>query len=259
MNSIIFENSSRRCQLKKINTESVDKDIQSMLRPLNILQTLCFCPKYRIKINIIHPNSLLSNVLSVCGAMFFISVFLYRVIVLYLNDFVRENLNFLCTFSYCVFWCCFVGYSLNCFLNIGLAHKNIEFVLTIQRIHRFLNNKKLLKYFTLVNWITVLCFFTTHILFVYCNYWEMSTLFLLFLFCFDANLIYAMQCITLLKGMLDSWNEEVLHPQLMWDMDMKDYCKTMFLTYTDILTGYDTLKLTFKHFVSNRNFGTYNH
>lgn len=51
--------------------------------------------------------------------------------------------------------------------------------------------------------------------------------------------------------MLDLWNEEVLRPRLVRNVDIKHYYKSMFQSYTDILNAYNTFKLIFKHFVSN--------
>lgn len=230
---------------------SVDRDIQSMLRPLNIMQTSCFYPKYSIKNNVIQPNSRLTNIKSICGTIFFISVFLQRLIFFHFNHFIREYMKFIYVLSHFDFWYFLVAFILNCYLNITQVHENIKFVLKIQKIHRFFNDKKYLKFFTLVNWFCVLWIYGTYILFVYYSYRATQNLVFLSLFCFDANMIYAIRCITYLKDMLDSWNEEITRPRSMRDIDMKHYYKAMLQTYTDILSSYDTVKLTFKYFVSN--------
>lgn len=230
---------------------SVDKNIQSTLWPLNLMQTICFYPKYRIKNNIIYPNSRLSNITSVCGSFLYISLFLLHIYENYCNDHLRKYLSFMYFAAYYETSFFTTGFILNCLLTIVQTHKNIDFTLTIQRIHRFLNNQKSFKSFTVVNWLIISWLLACHILITYCFYWSISSLFGFALICFDMNIIYATRCITFLKDMLDLWNEEVLRLQLMRDMDMKDYCKVMFHTYTDILSGYDTFKKTYKHFVSN--------
>lgn len=247
-------NSIAASKVKIIYHKSVDKDIQSVLLPLNIMQTIFFCPKYRIKNNIIHVNSRISNLMSICGTTSLIALFLFRLLLAHLSDRVRNHLYIFYIISYYDFCFNSTGCFLNCFLTIVQVNKNIEFVLITQRVHRFLNNKKYLKFFNLFTWLFIVATLVSYIFVIYYFYHETFTLIGLILISFDVNVIYAIRCLTLLRNMLDLWNKEVLHAQLMKDMDMKDYCKAMFQTYTDILSGYNTLKSTFKHFVSNITF-----
>lgn len=241
---------NKRCHVNIMY--SVDKDIETVLRPVNIMQTIFFCPKYRIKDNTIYPNSLLSNILSISGTMCLIFIVLYRLHQLSsYEDFVQYLI-----FVYLAACCdiCFyaVGFLLNCFLTIVQVPKNIKFVLTIQSIHRFLNNKRYLRTFSVVNCLIALWIFLTFTCLI--CFFNLATNFGLVAFTyvsFDVNVIYATRCITVLKDMLDLWIEEVLYPLLIRDMDMKHYCQVMFQRYADILNAYDTFKSTFKYFVSN--------
>lgn len=242
---IISQKNYKNCHLNVI-----DKDIQSMLRPLNILQTVCLCPKYCIKNNAIFPNSRLSNIISLCGTICVISLFLCRLIIFDLN---LPYLHFV-FIGLCYDFCFYsAGFILNYFLTKTQVHKNIIFVLTIQSIHRFFNNKRYLRTFTLVNWLFILWVFGMYMFIFYTFYVTtyMHTLVSLSLFCFDINIIYATRCIALLIDLVDLWNREISRPQLMRDMDMKQYCTEIFQTYDAILSAYDTLKSTFKYFVSN--------
>ncbi|PZC83178.1 hypothetical protein B5X24_HaOG200823 [Helicoverpa armigera] len=57
---------------------NVDKDVQAMLFPLNLMQNVLLCPKYRIKNNIISPNSVISNVISLIATIGYIILFRLR-------------------------------------------------------------------------------------------------------------------------------------------------------------------------------------
>lgn len=106
MNSLLISKNNENRQVKIVFHKLVDKDIQSMLRPLNIVQTVCFCPKYRIKNNIIFPTSRLSNIMSIFGTVMFIFVFLSRIIFFHLTERIIEhnNMKFIYFVSYCDFF-----------------------------------------------------------------------------------------------------------------------------------------------------------
>ncbi|XP_075985620.1 uncharacterized protein LOC142982821 [Anticarsia gemmatalis] len=57
---------------------SIDQDVQTMLYPLNLMQTILFGSKYRIKDGFISPNSGLTNFILLCGNISFILAFLYH-------------------------------------------------------------------------------------------------------------------------------------------------------------------------------------
>lgn len=252
MHSVTIGKKNKISHVNMTYHNSVDKDIQSMFQPLNIMLTICFCPKYRIKNNSICPNSHLLNILSVCGNMFFIAILLIRLCMFHSNETFNQYFGFLYIISY--FHICFysIGFILNYFLTIIQVRKNINFVMTIQRIHRFFNNKRYIESFTLVNWIYVLCLFLIYI-FATCFFYVtiINSFVILSFICFDVNIIYAIRCIAYLKEMLCLWNDEISRPLLKRDMNTKHYCKAMLQTYMDILSAFDTFKSTFKYFVSN--------
>ncbi|XP_060807371.1 uncharacterized protein LOC132903341 [Amyelois transitella] len=59
----------------------VDKNFQNMLVPLNVMQHICFCPKFRIMNNFITPNQLLQNIKTVLGYILFMTAFIIRFII----------------------------------------------------------------------------------------------------------------------------------------------------------------------------------
>ncbi|XP_047035442.1 uncharacterized protein LOC124641416 [Helicoverpa zea] len=48
----------------------LDKDVQLMLWPLNLMQYMMLCPKYQIKNNLITPNNLISNIISIIATSY---------------------------------------------------------------------------------------------------------------------------------------------------------------------------------------------
>ncbi|KAF9423443.1 hypothetical protein HW555_001252, partial [Spodoptera exigua] len=47
----------RKYRVDRTSRKIIDKDVQSLFLPLNVMQSTTLCPKYRIKNNVIFPNS----------------------------------------------------------------------------------------------------------------------------------------------------------------------------------------------------------
>ena len=105
----------------------VDKDIQSMLLPFNILQNMLFYPKYRIKDNFIYPNSIVSKLVSLCVMILSIILYFYLVYELHIDKDIRYYSNVTYVYSYpelCLYATGFAIYYSNNVLQTKMISKN---------------------------------------------------------------------------------------------------------------------------------------
>ncbi|PZC73336.1 hypothetical protein B5X24_HaOG200860 [Helicoverpa armigera] len=231
----------------------VDKDVQSMLLPLNLMQYIAFCPKYCIKNNFISINSLFSNFISFCGLLIFLSSFLYR------NTLIAQSLGHSFTvFMYItayfdfVYYCC--GYVMNFIVGIMQTKNSVNFVLTFQNIHRFLNNETYSRNFKVLNWIIVILTVVGQTtIFAYFNITVgLSHYFIYISFIitvFDFNIIYATRLLGILENKLLLWSNNVLDLREIGEIYDENYCRNMYLAYVDILKCYELHKVCFQEYI----------
>lgn len=234
----------------------IDKDVQALLLPLNLMQNILGYPKYRIVNNVITPNSRFISLLSLCVTLLSISLFFYRSFHRIYTGKINSNLAAASTSSLITdfvipsfgviitFWSCF--FQSDC---------NILFVLKFLGIHRLLNDKGASKRFIVCNWIIFFSIFIYSILFIAI----VNIQFRLPLYnvvcgfaavCFDTDIIYAIRIIMLLKDKVVLWNSQVKNIRNMEDSDKEYYCQTFFQTYIDILECYDIYRICFQQQVN---------
>lgn len=248
-------NKSKSYRVKVLSDNLVDKDVQSMLFPLNLMQNIFLCPKYSIRGNFISQNSSLSNFASLCGTVALIALYFYRIYKFYSDNDIRTYVNFMYISSYFDFGLFCIGFIMNYIVGVIKTKRNIMFLLKIQDIHRFLNEKDNSRRFIVGNWIiiiSVLVFYfsiTTYIS-ITLNLPVYMYLCIYVLICFDGNIVYAIRLIQLLKDKVVLWNTQALRFSRTEDTNMKFYYKRLFQAYASILECYDIYKNSFQHMVS---------
>ncbi|KAF9405870.1 hypothetical protein HW555_013558, partial [Spodoptera exigua] len=75
----LYFKKKKECRVTVLINNMIDKDLQWLLWPLNIMHKVLLCPKYRINDNFIDPNSLLIKFMSFCFIISVTSCFLYRI------------------------------------------------------------------------------------------------------------------------------------------------------------------------------------
>lgn len=127
---------------KEMSNNVVNKNVQSILFPLNLMQNIMFCPKYHIKNNIIGPIGLIHNLVALVGTGTFIYAFFYRLYILYIEK-NKEGYLYL-QYVLSMFDCGYYTLGLGMIFISGIFNTEsfISFVLVFQKIHRFLNDKK---------------------------------------------------------------------------------------------------------------------
>lgn len=250
--------SNRNCRLDVVADNFVDKDVQSMLLPLNLMQQLYFCPKYRIRGNFILPNNLFSRIISLCGTVIFLSFLFYRffsrIFIKSRSEFYKIDFDGITCFDF-IFSS--TGFLINFFAVIFQTDKNVVFVSKFLYIHKFLNNKTAFKHFIIGNWLSVILTLAFGIIFVVIVNLGLklpshNLICGLILINADTNTVYAIRIIMLLKNKVHLWNIQGLSFQSFENRDKVDYCTKLYQVYIYILDCYDIYKVVFQKMVSKK-------
>ena len=228
----------------------IDKDVQSMLLPLNLLKIIPFFPKYRIRNNLIIPNNHLLKSVSLCCTISII-IFLFCNIFYRHSMFNAMNRNYLKKISKITNGGFLSVWLINNFIHGAFKTKeNVSFVLKFQDIHRFLNNDKKFKLYVIQNWVTIVLFaaFYSFMIIVHMLpdpiflqiFEHLSTMTM------EAEMVYAIRLIQLLKDKVNLWNDQALQYHSM----EVTHCKRMFQAYIKILDCFDIYKISFQNIVS---------
>lgn len=224
----------------------VDKDVQAMVTPLNIMQFLTLCSKYRIKDNFITPNCRVTNLVSLFGTLLYLAI---------IADHTRSIYNrntptvFLITqwIDICIH---VIGFVVNFVVCVMCSDHNVMLVLSIQDVHRLLNDEVKCKSFNFWNWF--LLFFLNIANMSMFFYFNISTstfsldIEVMTLLVFDFNIIYAIRILRLLESKVVLWNIEVLKSQ-----QTEEYNLKMFNILVKIYECYELYKACFEYLVSN--------
>ncbi|PZC77064.1 hypothetical protein B5X24_HaOG200713 [Helicoverpa armigera] len=232
----------------------IDEDLQSVLKPLNFMQAVFFLSKYSIRNNLIKPNSLIYDLISVTCLLMFRIVSIYRIIIFSFASKWTPLLQFLYVSQILdsIFYS--VGFLLNNYINIVYSKINIGLVLKLQFVHKVLNiNRHKLRPLIIYNWIfaiSVYSYFIIFNLYMWLKFPNPSYYALILVFsalAFDINIVYALLLIKLLTQMLRIWLVEI---QELTNVGMsgsdESYWNKMFDVYKNILEAYKTVEELFK-------------
>ncbi|XP_063897725.1 uncharacterized protein LOC135118783 [Helicoverpa armigera] len=231
----------------------LDKDVQCMLWPLNLMQYMMLCPKYHIKNNLITPNSLISNIISIIATVGFISSSFYRTYEIIYYSVLKSTSFFISFVLYydCIYYV--AGFIMNCAMGILQTKNMVKFVLIFQKIHRFLNDGSLFRRYVIMNWIYFIAalgfFFIILMLFV--MLFE-NWIFIIYgyeLIFFDLNVVYFIRIIKLLEDKVVLYNKCLLNYEK--HTTDESYRQKIFQVYVDLLECYNILKKCFQQFLSN--------
>lgn len=247
--------SIRRNHPVKVRNEIVDEDVQSIFMPLNLMQYVSFCPKYHIKNNVITPNGLISNFVSMKGTLVFIFIHIYHdyLVTFYKNYPGFTSFMYVTTLFDCIFYNC--GNVLNFVIGIIQTRNAVKFVLIYQNVHRFLNCETSTRIFTIWNWIIVIGYTCMYVVITTIISIPIKVPFIhiladyLVIF-FDFNLLYAVRIFKLLEDQIVQWNMQVLKTHKIENLHEIYHCKKMLKAYVGILECYDIHQVCYQQFVS---------
>lgn len=132
-----------------------------MFYPFDILLTLCFSSKYRIRDNHINPSEKKFYIPRFRCVSFVVATTVYRVFRQDMHRFFKDDNTFLIVFlSFFLPTARCLGFVLNIVLNIIYSHNNVLLIVLIQIILKNFDLGKTFRSFILWNWILVATVFS---------------------------------------------------------------------------------------------------
>lgn len=230
----------------------VTVDVQAILRPLNLMQRILFCPKYTIRNNHISPNNFLTTLLSVLASLACMVTLGFLLFNLYFDEdtalYSDKYLLVLFVFEITFYS---VGFFLNTIATVTKTSDNIDFVLFIQELVILLKFSS--EKYTIFNWICVILVSVFFVTFPICCFMLYENKYVTYSWCnllllnFDVNIIYAISSVNLLQRTSVSWNNFVINSDGSRDQHM---CRRLFKAYNQILKCYNICHHTFGVLVS---------
>lgn len=234
----------------------IDKDVQNMLLPLNIMQHVFVSPKYIIKNNCIIPNNCYSYFFAACFAIFYVAIFSYRTYCRITSKsptdyykFSDDGTNYIGQIIVCIMPI------ISLYAVIFQSDSNVRLILKFLNIHRFLNNETEFKRFIVFTWISVILIFTFMFIFIAFTYISFKLPYYNIICGFliesiNINIVYAIRLIKVLTQKIVLWNRKTFELQSMEDRERKDCCYKLFQAYVDILDCFDIYRICFQQTVS---------
>ena len=239
----------------------IEKDLQSVLKPFNVMEALFFSAKYRIRDNIIMTNHYLYSILS---------MFVTSILVCYCY---YDWFGFTCVFDYegfqllqrfnlvLIYFLLVIGSFSSCYTNIFLESKNILFVIKIQDVYRVLRDTGSFKHFVIPNWIYVITINVYQIVWLFYTYYYFDFTTSGFKFSpyfwiiHDIHLLYISTTLKLMTTLLKAWIENIQKPGSVENSEHDCYWNTMYQAYLNILDASKLFETTLHHSVCNHFFG----
>ncbi|CAH0596868.1 unnamed protein product [Chrysodeixis includens] len=238
----------RNCVVEVLLDDKIDEDIQAILKPMNTLEVLSFYPKYQIKDNFITPNSKVYNLVYFFGTIGYVLISIVQLIPLYLDHQQFETLLHVPYLYNALFSS--MRFLANFTIGVLYSERNIRLVLTIQEVHRSLNDCNNSRSLIVRNWIFVLFFFsfcvTIYFIFEIIMGFYLIDLGNAILVVFDFNLIYSIRVMQLLESKVVLWNDKAVKTEEFENVDKKLHYEKMFNTFSKILECYDLYKMSFQ-------------
>ncbi|PZC79305.1 hypothetical protein B5X24_HaOG201002, partial [Helicoverpa armigera] len=233
----------------------VEKDLQSVLRPLNLTLGIFICSKYSIRYNFITPNGIYYNICGFVCVVIYCSYSIYTTVsssieLVQLKNNFNPRLHWSSIFE--VFFNAF-GLMLHYINNVKHRCNNTAIVLKIQfaiKVLEFNSNElKSLKFF---NWLSIIILngicLVSIAFFSYFFFENLRFFGILSFYCsviFDVSLLYAACVIKLLRKLLAAWNDHVVRSKNILDSQRESYWNTMYDVYISILEAYMIVEKSF--------------
>lgn len=245
----IFEFDNEVVQINNPKLDNrLEKYLESVLKPLNFMETFFFCRKYNIRNGKITPNSVFYNALSVtfsfllmlaCGYYIFTSPFTIQM----------EGYQYFLQWCRIIFFCLlFTSTFLNCSVNNLRSNKICLLVLKLQNVYKVLKMSDDIKSLAFSNWCYIVILHVFHVSWVFyaCFFFTaMGAGNNLTGYCWsalDTNLLYAIRTMKLLTLPLQQWVKQInltpFHEEESWTSMLK--------AYKDILEAYGIFEETFE-------------
>lgn len=232
----------------------INKQLQSILKPINILHTFLSSNKYKIRDNVITPNSFRDCFLSLIPVLIIISCSIYSLKLTY-TTFPSGTLNLVIRTSYTISVVSDgIVSCLNYLANVKNRQNNVLLISKLLNPGMLfkINGKKHL----IINWasiVTVICFYILFDLYFWYSIEGLNVVDIIittYFITFDLNLIYVTRLLNLLSCYLESWIQDVKSFGYTAEVDNEIYWIKMFDVFSDVLEAYKLIQKTFEKLVS---------
>lgn len=232
----------------------VDKQLQYILKPFNVIQAFLFSNKYKIRDNVISANSFRECFVTLFGVLFATSSYVYaltrsatltRTITL---DFVI-SVSYLTTAAIDS-----IGCWLNYCTNVKNRQNNVLLVLKLQRASKFSSIE--CRKHVVVNSTVIAVLISFYILFVFLFWYYLRGFQVVdiintyFFITFDLNVIYAARLLNLLSCHLEIWIKEVSRTEFDENLNSEVYWSRIYDSFMNVFGAYQLIGKSFKCFVS---------
>lgn len=242
--------------VKLLLNNRLDKEVQRIVQPFNIIDSVFFTSKYKIRNKYIYPCDKKYHILLFITITFSNMFCIFRMFNDQYHDFLELNKSILVLNT--LFWfsvvMVFFSYVLLIVCNIFHSQSNVSLILSIQEINMTINISKSIQSYVIWNWISLFTVLCVHILVaVYfyvskasINFFELSTELLVVQY--DFNLVYGIRLTTLFTKYLKEWvkNISVINNHVQGD----EYGNIYFKAYCNILEAYKIYSKCFRILVS---------
>lgn len=203
--SVVLVRQTEKVKMKELLLNNLlEKEFQRMLFPLNLMQTVLLQPKYRILNGFVTPVGLREYFICLLGAIF---VFLANITKWHTYRYFEADLatvNALLSFDT-------VFYSLTSLsllvVNLAQSKNNVLLVLKMQEAYKLFDGNNSLKKTQNFNWMAILIITSTCVLFLGIGYNRdlPQILFVMSLYYFDGNIVFAIQIMKFLEQEIKMW------------------------------------------------------
>lgn len=231
---------------------NLDKSFQNILKPLNLLHSLVFLNKYRIRDNFITSNCLFTTIVSFCVVMVLIGMHCYFTTVNLVHS-ISSNIPVLYIYHgydlvvYPIFLFC------NYIINVYYSNNNVKLAIKLHEADKFTNFSKNNFSFVVWNWLFLLLFFSYSVTYnIYCFYVQVFTIYFIVSYSVSINLIYASRIMSLMTKNVYLWIELLKFEFQKIKEDGSDCAqnyKKIFKCYMDISEAFVFYKKTFEFLV----------
>lgn len=241
----------------KISKKKLDKSVQSIIFPFNLMKILSMTPTYYLKDDFIQTNIIRSYIISFFGTLFYILLFMYRHVLMDSMS-LGGKTTFMDVVTNIESIISIGAFIVNYIIGLFQMKNSIAFVVIFQNVDRLLNDDSVSRSYIVWNWICLimdwfvyLFVFPTVAILVRMNFLLIVISNLVIIF--DYNEIYAIRMIKLLETKIVLWTRRVLIAQDI-EIGEKNNNQILFQAYVDILKCYDIHKRCIHFFVSIINY-----
>ncbi|XP_026728058.1 uncharacterized protein LOC113494109 [Trichoplusia ni] len=232
------------------NNKMIDKDLQSILKPFNLMHVLFSCVQYEIRDDIVTTNHFCSGVVSFIVFLIITSIFAYSIFLNFRTSTVRNHSFIVKLGFFTKPLCSAIGFMLNYFTSIRNRNDNVVFLSKLQTAFRLLkiDSRKQMK----ANWTIVValnCFYIIYILYFHYGFssFEWCTIFMVYFdILFDVNVIYASRLLDLLRCHFEVLIKKVKSSGYIGESDNEELWIGIFNAFEDSIDAYKLLNKTFE-------------